>query len=86
MNFSDWIGSIGVAILLLAFVLNLANKISKAGLVYLLLNFIGSALAAIASFLIHYIPFIILEIAWTIASIFGLWTLYKKNKSQGKLL
>jgi len=86
MNFSDWIGSIGVAILLLAFVLNLTNKISKAGTAYLLMNFIGSGLAAIASFLIHYIPFIILEIAWMIASLFGIWKLYRKNTSRGKML
>lgn len=67
MNFSDWIGSIGVAILLLAFVLNLTNKISKSGIAYLLMNFIGSGLAAFASYLIHHIPFIILEIAWMMA-------------------
>ncbi len=72
MSFSDWIGSIGVAILLFAFVLILTNKISKSGMTYLMMNFIGSGLAAIASYLIHYIPFIILEVAWMLASLFGM--------------
>ena len=86
MNFNDWIGSLGVAILLLAFVLNLTNKISRSASAYLVMNFMGSGLAAIASFLINYVPFIILEIAWMIASLFGIWKLYIKNTSQRKLL
>jgi hypothetical protein len=78
MNLSDWIGSLGVTILLLAFVLILINKISKEGTAYLLMNLIGSGLACIASYLIHYMPFIILELAWMLASLFGLWKNYKK--------
>lgn len=80
MNLSDWIGSIGVAILLIAFVLILINKISKSGMTYLLMNFIGSGLAGIASYLIHYTPFIILEGAWMIASLFGIWQNYKLKR------
>lgn len=80
MNFNDWIGSIGVAILLIAFVLILLNKISKSGVVYLLMNFIGSGLAGIASYLIHYTPFIILELAWMLASLLGIWQHYKRKK------
>ena len=77
MNITDWIGSIGVAVLLIAFMLILANKISKNGIVYLSMNFVGSGLAAIASYLIHYTPFIILELAWMLASLFGIWKFYK---------
>ena len=80
MNFNEWIGSIGVAILLIAFVLILLNKISKSGVVYLLMNFIGSGLAGIASYLIHYTPFIILELAWMLASLLGIWQHYKRKK------
>ena len=63
MNFNDWIGSVGVALLLMAFVLNLSGKISKKGMFYLVMNFVGSGLATIASYLIHYTPFVILEFA-----------------------
>ena len=83
MNFSDWIGSIGVAILLIAFILILINKISKSGMVYLLMNFIGSGLAGVASyhvFITH--RFIILEIAWMLASVFGMWEIYKEKNSR----
>ncbi len=82
MNLSDWIGSIAVAILLIAFVLILSNKISKNGMAYLAMNFIGSGLATVASYLIHYTPFIILEAAWMIASLFGMWQNYKLKKER----
>ena len=71
-SFADWIGTIGVALLLLAFWLNLLNKISQSSLLYILLNCIGASLACLASVLISYIPFIILEAAWTIVSVVAL--------------
>lgn len=77
MNSGDWIGSIGVALLLIAFVLSLLNVISKYGLAYLFINLIGSGLATVASYLIHYIPFVVLEFAWMIASLLGIWQKYK---------
>jgi len=80
MNVSDWVGSIGVTILLLAFVLILINKISKEGTTYLLMNVFGSGLACFASYLIHYTPFIILELAWMLASLFGLWKNIKAKR------
>ncbi|MEP7232936.1 MAG: hypothetical protein ABI691_21935 [Ginsengibacter sp.] len=80
MNFSDWVGSIGVGLLLLAFVLNLLNKIPKNGITYFLINFIGSGLATVASYLIHYVPFIILEFAWMLTSAYGMWKAYEFKK------
>ncbi len=82
MNLSDWIGSIGVAILLIAFVLILINKISKNGMTYLVMNFVGSGLAGVASYLIDYTPFIILEAAWMLASLFGMWQNYNLKKTE----
>ncbi len=72
LTLADIIGSVGVFILLLAYVLNLLNKISRESLIYILMNVIGGALACLASYLIHYIPFIILEGVWTIVSLIAL--------------
>lgn len=69
MSLADWIGFIGVSILLLAFLLNLLKKISQDSHAYILLNFIGAGLACMASILIEYVPFIILEGAWTLVSL-----------------
>ncbi len=69
MNFADWIGFVGVSILLLAFLLNLLKKISQDSQTYIALNFFGAGLACIASVLIAYFPFIILEGVWTLVSL-----------------
>ena len=71
MNLADIIGSIGVVILLIAFFLNLFGYLEKDNVWYSLLNVIGAALAGIASYLIPYWPFFVLEIIWTVVSVFG---------------
>ncbi len=80
MNFSDWIGFIGVSILLIAFLLNLLKRISQGSHVYILLNFFGAGLACIASILIEYTPFIILEGTWTLVSLVSWIRLISINK------
>ena len=71
-NTNDYIGFAGVLILLIAFLLNLTGKILKDGLPYILMNIIGAGLACIASYLINYLPFVILEGTWTVVSLFAL--------------
>lgn len=80
MNNTDLIGFIGVTILLIAFFLNLINKIEKNSLSYLLMNIVGAATACFASILLNYLPFIILEGCWTLVSAYGL-IVYIKTKS-----
>jgi hypothetical protein len=72
MNLPDWIGTVGVTVLLLAFGLNLLNLVSARSYLYLYMNFLGAALAGIASVLIHYVPFVILECVWALASLLGI--------------
>jgi hypothetical protein len=79
MTQTDLIGFIGVTILLIAYFLNLTDKIAKSSLAYLLMNFIGAGTACFASILMKYLPFIILEGIWTIVSIFGLLKLIIKK-------
>ena len=79
LSLSDWIGSAGVAILLLAFLLNLFKKISAAGTAYILMNIIGAGMACLASWLIHYIPFVILEATWTLVSVAALVNYFRKH-------
>ena len=81
MTFTDLVGFIGVAILLIAYFLNLNNNIEKESLAYLQMNFFGAALACLASVLMKYWPFIILEGCWTIVSAFGIFKYFKQNNS-----
>lgn len=66
------IGFIGVALLLVAFVLNLLKLLRSDGHFYLVLNFIGAALACYSSYLIRFMPFVLLEGVWALAALFSM--------------
>ena len=72
MNLTDWIGSIGVFMILLAYFLNVTHKIKSNSLLFVLLNLIGAIMACVASVLIDYLPFVILEATWAAVSVFAL--------------
>jgi hypothetical protein len=72
MSIGDWLGTIGVALLLIAFALNVTKKLSPTSPAYLGLNIIGSGLACVCSYLIPFWPFVILELVWCVASIVAL--------------
>jgi len=72
MTYNDIIGTIGVALILIAYFLNTERLIPVNGKLFYVINIIGAALACYASFLINYWPFVILEGAWTLVSVYGL--------------
>ncbi|AVR45159.1 hypothetical protein C7S20_07665 [Christiangramia fulva] len=72
MNLTDWIGTLGVFQILLAYILNLTGVLSNKKTVFLLLNLVGAGMACTASVLLQYWPFIILEAAWTLVSLISL--------------
>jgi hypothetical protein len=78
MNLTDWIGFTGVTLLLLAFFLNLYHELDRDGPAYIILNIMGAGLACYASVRLHYLPFIILEGAWTLVSLIALLKYLKK--------
>jgi hypothetical protein len=62
------IGFAGVALLLLAFLLNLLKRMRADGYPYATLNFVGAALACYSSYLINFMPFVVLEGVWALAA------------------
>lgn len=72
MTYNDILGTIGVALILLAYFLNTARLLPQDGRVFYVMNMVGAALACYASYLIGYMPFVILEGTWTLVSIYGL--------------
>lgn len=81
MNSNDLIGTIGVGIILIAYFLNMFSLIQNNGKLFYLLNIIGASIACFASYLINYIPFVILEGTWALVSVVGLVKSYKSNSS-----
>ncbi len=72
MNLSSIIGSLGVALLLIAFFMNLFKYVSQESKAYILLNIVGAGLSCYASVLIHYKPFVILEATWCLVALAAL--------------
>jgi len=72
MTTTDWIGFVGVFQILLAYILNVTGKIQSKDLAFILLNLIGAGMACLASVLMNYVPFIILEAVWTLVSFISL--------------
>ncbi|HEY4198034.1 MAG TPA: hypothetical protein VGM63_20985 [Mucilaginibacter sp.] len=73
MKLSDIIASIGVIILLIAFLLNLYKKLSADSKLYSLLNLIGAGVCCFASYMIRFYPFIILEAIWAFVALVSLF-------------
>jgi len=71
MHYNDIIGTLGVGLILIAYYLDTAGITSREGNLYYVMNIIGAALAGYASWLIGFMPFVILEGAWTLVSIYG---------------
>ena len=63
------IGSIGVALLLVAFALNLLRKLSERSIPYLLMNIVGALLAAWYAWAGGALPFVILEAVWALTAL-----------------
>ncbi|HEY4060310.1 MAG TPA: hypothetical protein VGM30_00340 [Puia sp.] len=72
MSLSNSIGSLGVALLLVAYFLNLFRYIRPESRSYAFLNILGAGLSCYASVLIHYWPFVILESIWCGVALTGL--------------
>jgi hypothetical protein len=66
------LGFTGVALLLAAFLLNVLRVMRADGVPYLTLNAVGAALAGLSSWLIGFLPFVILEGTWAAVALGGL--------------
>jgi hypothetical protein len=71
MSSSDWIGTIGVFLILVAYFCSTFGWMSSQSRIFFALNTIGATLTCYGSYLIEYWPFFVLEGTWTIVSLIG---------------
>jgi O-antigen ligase len=79
MDRVDWIGFIGVFLILLAYILNIFGKLERNDLRFILFNLIGAGLACYASILMDYMPFVLLEGVWALVSFIALLKYIKRQ-------
>ncbi|MEM7327553.1 MAG: hypothetical protein AAF437_02365 [Pseudomonadota bacterium] len=78
-QYADWVGTAGVSLLLLAFALNVFGALDRKSMSYSLMNVLGAGLAAYASWLISYFPFLVLESTWCLVSLFAVASAVSKK-------
>lgn len=66
------ISTLGVTVLLAAFIMQQLKWIESSSNLYTFLNFFGALLSAWGSFLIEFWPFVILECTWSTISLVSL--------------
>jgi len=79
MNLADYVGSFGVGLLLLAYLFTILKVLQTGSRIFIWMNVVGGSCACVASVMIHYVPFIVLEGAWAVVSIVTLTRSYFKN-------
>jgi len=75
MTIDDWLGTVGVSILLIAFALNLMGRLDHGSKTYQGLNVLGAGVLALVAWRIEFMPFLVLELVWmavSMAALFGL--------------
>jgi hypothetical protein len=82
MDAATWLGSLGVALLLLAFFLNLFKFIAQDSFAYISMNIAGAALACGSSWIIAFIPFVILEAVWCLVAVAALVRWFRTAPAQ----
>lgn len=80
MTFAEMIGFIGVSMLLTAFFLNLIGILAVDSPPYVCLNLFGATLACYASYLVDFLPFVILEGTWALVAAFALGQLFWRGR------
>jgi hypothetical protein len=78
MSLANWLGTIGVSLLLLAYLLDINDWTPDDSPLYLGLNAVGAGLACASAVLIPFIPFVVLEGIWCLVSV---WALLRKKPS-----
>ncbi|MEK7795323.1 MAG: hypothetical protein AAB353_12380 [Candidatus Hydrogenedentota bacterium] len=70
---AEYIGGAGVSLLLVAFLLNVTGKLAASSRTYQGLNAVGAGVACYASYLIGFVPFVVLEGTWCAVAVWALF-------------
>jgi hypothetical protein len=82
MNWYDILGSLGVAVIILTYVLLQIERVRSDQLIYSLLNAIGAALILVSLYFDYNFPSVVVEFFWLVISLFGIGKWILKRSAQ----
>lgn len=80
VNLTDFIGLIGVVLVLIAFFLLNAHKLSALNMSYQILNLVGAILILFSLIYSWNLASVIIEVAWIIVSMMGIYRILNRKK------
>ena len=84
MDIFQWIGFVGMAFVVIAYLLLQVNKYTIKSLQYQLLNLVGAILLLISLFVHFNLGSFIIEVFWIIITIYGIFVNIKDKKKKKK--
>ncbi len=83
--FADIVGIVGVTLILIAYFLLQFEKMNSNSVSYSMLNLVGAAMILYSLFYHWNLASVIIEIAWIIISIAGIFRSLKRQRAVGQL-
>ena len=80
MRWYDVLGLVGVALILLAYLLLQLRRIDPAGLAFSALNAVGAALVLLSLYYDFNLPAAVIEGAWLLISLYGLGQVWLRSR------
>ena len=80
MRWYDIIGTLGVAIIILTYVLLQIERVRSDQLIYSLLNAIGAAFILVSLYFEFNLPSVVVEVFWLLISLFGIGKYFARGK------
>jgi hypothetical protein len=84
MSPSDWVATIGVSILLIAYVLDVLDWVADDSPWFFGLNALGAGIAGASALMIRFWPFVVLEGIWCLVSLVALCNRLVKGAKEAK--
>ena len=81
MNWYDIVGTIGVGIIILTYVLLQIERIRSTQLVYSVLNAVGASLILVSLYFEFNFPSVVVEGFWLVISLFGIGKYFLKGSA-----
>jgi hypothetical protein len=84
MSWYDILGTLGVAIIILTYVLLQIERLRSDQLAYSLLNAVGAALILVSLYFDFNLPSVVVEFFWLVISLFGIGKYLLRSRGDGR--